>query len=92
MSEMIDRIAAKIEEAAARDVVCGDDYCDCHPLKNRLDCMGIKPRLYARLALEALREPTEKMENAVQEWELRANGAKFCWHAMIDAALREEPR
>ena len=43
----------------------------------------------ARAAIEAMREPTETMDNAGEQW-CDQTSAMVVWQAMIDAALNEK--
>lgn len=52
-------------------------------------------RMFARAALEAMREPTEAMVAAGSIRGIRddrRSDAENCWLAMIDAALSDQPR
>ncbi len=87
MSDMVERVAKAVYEALTYEAV------------------GVKPkwvergnslkqgeaRKYARAAIEAMREPTDKMaEDGAIEVASTKRGAWFCWQAMIDAALEAD--
>lgn len=84
MSEMIERVARAL---------CKADGCDPdHESPDQIDA-GIKlwTRYVrdARAAIEAMREPTEAMSEAVKPLGLcRTEDAAEIYRAMIDAALR----
>jgi hypothetical protein len=51
----------------------------------------------ARVAIEAMREPTASMLIGARDWSLKKNGqgvgddqATGCWQAMLDAVLTED--
>jgi hypothetical protein len=46
----------------------------------------------ARAAIEAMREPTEAMRRECDGWNASPNDMEGCYSAMIDAALKEEPK
>jgi hypothetical protein len=71
MSEMIVRVAdaIKVAKKAKQDSDTGDQWWTYDEL--------------ARAAITAMREPTEKMIEPVEDYE-----ALTVWHAMIDEALK----
>lgn len=73
MSEMIDRVARALAKAADDDYVSHMEFW----------------RLYARAAIEEMREPTDAMEyaGATVADNIANVEAEACWKAMIDVAL-----
>jgi hypothetical protein len=73
MSEMVERVAMAICKAAREDLRC-DGLTDD------------EGEIFARAAIEAMREPTRQMEDAADEADERSHAAT--WEHMIDAALK----
>lgn len=89
---MIERVARAIYAAEGNTRA---EPPDCTPRPMTLDDEAADDRetyfIYARAAIEAMREPTEAMERAaVVSWE-NYNGLAIAYTAMIDAALEETP-
>ena len=87
MSEMIERVAKAIRERCAE--------IEHLPLVNEADPMYFSEE-YARAAIEAMREPTRAMQQAVENDAVIQCGLDDCnkhdipdnaWRIMIDAAL-----
>lgn len=92
MSEMIERVAMAIHaKHNAPDE--NEHWWHVDPSKCRLS------RQLARVAIEAIREPTPQMRvdggiawvEALPDSETYVDTADACWKAMIDEALREPP-
>jgi len=98
VSTMIERVAEGLRDRFRQRIEAGHA---------RLNPDGAKPfnqigvampsadiwKDYARAAMEAMREPTDIMENAAFDGASLENGisAYGCWQDMIDAALKETP-
>lgn len=83
-SKMIERAARAMWEEACPGMEWGDE-----------------DKMYylqgARIAIAALREPTETMLHAARDWSIKKNGrgvgddqATGCWQAMLDATLSDD--
>lgn len=78
---MIDKIATNMREAIIFDVT-----------ENSMQMF----RIYARIALETLKEPTEEMLNGARDWSVKKydgrgignDAAIGCLESMIEAALK----
>jgi hypothetical protein len=70
MSDMVERVASRIQEALM-DIACGESDSPVY-------------EYIARAAIDAMREPTERMVEAA--WKCQA--VEQIWPAMIDEALR----
>jgi hypothetical protein len=94
MNEMVERTAAAILKEAG--LLNSEEIHD--DLTNWLAISRSYARRYARAVLESAREPTESMLIAARDWSAAKYGrpigndaAVGCLHAMIDAALKDEP-
>ena len=87
--QMIDRVARAIWEHRAKQVRL--EYPDLLPLEG-WGAVAIANGVMgeARAAIEAMREPTEAMQNAGSERGWTPPTGAMIWQAMIDAALNEE--
>ena len=87
MSEMIERVARTIGEAAEKD--CPGKFEFEWPFLCCNDANGaFDLRVVARRAIEAMREPTEEMlRRATSESDLAEFEINNAWEDMIDAAL-----
>lgn len=70
---MIDKIATNMKEAVIFDVT-----------ENSMQMF----RIYARIALETLKEPTEEMLTTVSIFHKSSYGTYDNWQRMIEAALK----
>jgi hypothetical protein len=80
MTEMVERVALALGKRGIQDGGPARAVVDWTP--------------YARAALAAMREPTQRMKSAAvidadNHWDFGAHEARACWQAMIDAALTE---
>jgi hypothetical protein len=101
MSEsMVERVARAIAVAQ----VCGLDFKDGQRSLCTDPRVGVDQRVVsdcdcmrsARAAIEAMREPTEAMENAARDWSAAKYGKPIgkdasngCWQCQINAALKD---
>ena len=85
MNEMVDRVAQALCETGNVE----DFKCVCpHPVDGW--CLGGRLQAQARIAIAAMREPTEAMEDAGQGEDLSGTeSVDLIYRAMIDAALAE---
>lgn len=87
MSEVIERLARKLEPQAWSALGIGDTLAYANRRKSSLR--------KAKLCIEELREPTVEMLVAAQEEWMCVRAAEergdFIWRAMIDAALSLPP-
>jgi len=81
MSEMVERVARAIA-----DEMVGD--WDRIPERSAGEASREDLRVAARLAIEAMRDPTDAMLAACR-WHIFEDASKQDWQTMIDAALAE---
>ena len=79
MSEMVERVARAIWTMRAESFP-HDSFDDLPEHEKKM------ARIYARHAIEAMREPTEPMNEAGSGFVQ----SEFAWEAMIDAALKDD--
>jgi hypothetical protein len=87
MMNMIEKVARKL---------CEENY---NKPDNKTQFGSYVWTLYikdAKVAIEAMRKPSEEMLNSARDWSVAKHGrgvgnvdATQCWQAMIDAALKE---
>lgn len=91
---MVERVARTIYEGRRESGVWihpkHNDWSKCHSLTKK------RWLQVARAAIDAMREPTDKMARAAATYPddqgyggLSETEASIAWHAMIDAALKE---
>ena len=69
---------------------CWDnDMCGCADCMHTRDTEQQVAMVEAKLATEAMRDPTEEMIEAGNRASTDGRGADECWPDMIDAALKE---
>lgn len=88
MSDIIDKVSKAILAAMGEQRGCNLDSCTCWGPEEVLECrMGVNATELAKVAIAAMREPTEAMIESA--WaDALAEDAKGVWLAMIDEALR----
>lgn len=83
MTEMIERVARKL---AGRYMI-DDGYGEEAAARAEQGDMWKNFRASAQVAIEAMREPTEKMKLAPPDVNFSPEDAAHAWRCMIDAAL-----
>lgn len=78
MSTMIERVAKALMEASGGG-------------RDRPDFYWRYYESAARAAIEAMREPTDRMKMEFEGWNCSANDMEAGYQAAIDAALEEKP-
>ena len=80
MSEMIERVAKAIHHYRPNRV---------EPWERCVESYKKELRMQAKAAIEAMREPTNKMVKPYIDAYYRDEDMKTAWREMIDAALKE---